>query len=247
MIPVAITAAPRPDEPADLQSRCLTSVLDAGFTDVTVYAEPDREAVYPQCYYTDCRLFYNRQRLGEWRNWLNSVHDTLLVNPQAQHIITMQDDILWCKGVADWVDQWLSSPVNHPKAVHLYTSRAYRQLGELGVFQIPLDKLGKMAGACGILWPRAFLINILDYAYITGWRGSTVGSVDEPYKKEGLDTFLGLAIAERQFISNVFACLPSFGEHVSHGSTLGHGSSTGNRRAANFAGGDAVALEVLPC
>lgn len=118
---VGITAAPR--EPSTL-AECVTSVRANGWEPV-VYAEPGTDVsglpsgvlVVDRC-----------ERLGAWHNWTNMCQSLLAMVPDADVILTIQDDTRIVEKAREFFDQqgWPDAP-EKVGFVSLYTPSHYQQ------------------------------------------------------------------------------------------------------------------------
>lgn len=231
-IAVAITTAPRDGE--FLLERCVKSLLSTGFNRPLVFAEPGS----PTTHFIDsgAEIVQRTERLGEWNNWRRALEETLDRRPDADAIMTVQDDIYFCRNVRAWLDHilWPSADCG---VVHVYTSKKYGRYQPRGLTQLPVKLAVDMAGACAMVFPRHVAREIVDHAIMQGWRGHTRDTITEPEKMEGVDTYVGLALHDLQ--REVWVHNPSMAEHDSLHSTLGHGGSAGNRVGLDFPGVDA--------
>jgi hypothetical protein len=238
-IPVAITAAPRPNEPG-IQAQSINSFVRAGFKDITIYAEPGTDL--PTWVKRDLYVIRRPVKLGEWHNWMSAVEETLIIR-SSPRIISAQDDILLCKGVSPFLSslQW---PSRRCGALHFYTSKKYVGYQDKKISQLSRIHSCKMCGACGIVFLRRAAEDLVLYGRTHGWRGHTAHTITEPSLMEGLDTYIGETLTRLGW--EIWVCNPSLGQHISKESTMpNHGGPYGSRIAANFPGEDANAQELF--
>lgn len=81
---VGVTTAPRRESTLN---RCAQSLQTAGWNP-TVFAEP--ESAIPDD--LTCPVVMRRDRLGVWHNWLTMVRELLDQSPDADYVLTVQDD-----------------------------------------------------------------------------------------------------------------------------------------------------------
>jgi len=239
-IAAIMTAAPRSDQ---VQSRAIASVLAAGFARLTVYAEPDTIFDDWIADHPAIRVVRRRHRFGEWQNWHQAVMDACGRELHVEAIVTLQDDILFCRNVRQLLER-LMWPSERCGLIHLYTSRRYGGILPAGrCSQLRADLVPKMAAACALAFRPEAVDDIAQWGISNGWRGATSGAKQIPYEKEGLDTFIGEAAAVLGW--EVWLCNPSLALHIGEQSTLGHGGSLGGRQGANWPSEEADALEVI--
>lgn len=238
MIPVAITMAPRPTEP-DVHDRCFTSMYHAGIIGVHIYAEPGKYlASWPSC-----ALYVHPQRLGEWRNFIFALRTILSEYPSASHVMTCQDDVVWCRGTMDYLNAMLW-PSDRCGVVHAYTSRKYACYPR-GLVRLSPEHARAMAGACGLVYSREAAELLVSHADTKGWRGHTRDTITDPVKMEGVDTYVGEVLTDAGY--EIWVHNPSLGQHIAKDSTLDHGGPFGSRVAANWPGENVDAAEVFAC
>lgn len=118
---VGITAAPRKDSAL---VQCVQSVLANGWEPV-VFAEPETDlAALP----ASVRVVQRTERLGAWHNWLDMCQVLLAHNPDAEAILTIQDDTEIVPKARQFVESsglWPCDPTNCG-FVSLYTPSHYQ-------------------------------------------------------------------------------------------------------------------------
>lgn len=235
MIPVALTMAPRYSEP-DVHRRCFESLDAAGFRNIYVFHEPGRYDHWPG---NAVRFFGAQQRLGEWHNYIRALRTMLDLHPDAERLVTVQDDVAWCHGSWQRI-QSLQWPSQLCGVVHAYTSRRYASYPTGRMSRLNDVHARSMAGACGLIYSRPAAELLVDTADRFGWRGHTRDVIDDPQAKEGVDTYIGETVTVGGF--EIWIHNPSMGQHIAKDSTLGHGGPFGSRVAANWPGEQADAL-----
>lgn len=245
--PVAMTAAPR--ERA-VHQRCVASVLRAGFSDLTICAEPGtcvcdwRAQGLP--------VVIHGRRLGQWSNFIFSLRHLLQIRPDAPLLCTVEDDVVFCRGVAELLrlHRW---PSERCGCLQLYTSAHYDRYPQSQRSRLePADALD-LLGACALVFSRPAAQCLVDWADDYGWRGHVYESVaaaqTDPADKEGADTYVGEVLTYRGY--EIWMHNPSLAQHIGDVSTLGHVDGTPRRTGLNWPGEDADAIQLLtqeaPC
>jgi hypothetical protein len=218
----------------------MSSVLNAGFVDLTICAEPGtdlsplvRERV---------RVIDRRQLHGEWHNWLASVEWLLSERPTAPLLATCQDDVVLCHDVAAYLDSLLW-PSDRCGCLHVYTSRRYACYPPGRVSPLSAAHARRMASACFLVFTRQAAEYLVDYGCHIGWRGLVAGHTDVPHEKQALDLYIGETLSDGGY--EIWVHNPSLGQHIAKGSTLGHGGPFGARVAANWPGESASAFDLF--
>lgn len=229
MIPIALTMAPRYTEP-DVHRKCFASIAAAGFRDIHVFHEPGRYECWPEA---AVEFYGSQQRLGEWHNFIRAVRTMLSKFPQADRLMTMQDDVAWCRHSAEVIES-MPWPADRCGVVHAYTSRRYASYPLSCICRLSDVHARCMAGACGLVFSREAAETLIAIADSVGWRGHTRHVIDAPEAKEGVDTFIGETLHGAGY--EIWIHNPSMGQHIAKDSTLGHGGPFGSRVAANWPG-----------
>jgi len=118
---VGINSAPRtmPTLPT-----CLDTILRNGWVPY-VYAEPETDIEKTLCLLPEDHVIVRPYRYGTFFNWLSMAIDLIDKNPNADAIMTVQDDSKFTIGIKDFVetDVWPSPTVGF---VSLYTPKHYQ-------------------------------------------------------------------------------------------------------------------------
>ena len=69
----------------------------------------------------ESRITTRRQKLGAWPNWLLSLNEMVLRAPQADAYLLCQDDVLYCRGLREYLEQTLW-PTERVGVVSLHTA-----------------------------------------------------------------------------------------------------------------------------
>lgn len=232
MIPAAMTAAPRS---GSVQERCLRSVSATGFRDVTIYCEPGTSL--PAWVRDTFPTVAHDERLGQWRNWLFALEATLTTRPRAKLVCTLEDDVVFCRGVAGLLDG-MAWPGERCGCLQLYTSAFYDGYPVGRRSRLADEHALDLLGACALVFSRAAAECLVDWGKSRGWRGHVYEAVasaqTDPAQKEGADTYVGEVLTFSGF--EIWLHNPSLAEHIGDESTLGHEGSMPRRRGLNFPG-----------
>jgi GT2 family glycosyltransferase len=245
---VGMTTATRRDSTLH---QSLTSLMESGFDKVTVFAEPHaptsmlnnisgvdivrrpktidilRPGLFPAG--EDQK---ETGRFGCWQNYVQTMADLLVLYPEAEAILIVQDDAVFAKGIREFLehDLW-PSPVTG--CVSLYTSRVHERTEAVGCKS--RKDFGKM-GAVANIMPREVVQKIIDSPRSHSWRGNQndFSPEDTAWLKKAADTWLGRSI--RGIGVRAYSYTPSFSQHVSKYSAVGHGDNSGKRSSSKFIG-----------
>lgn len=230
-IQTIITAAGRK---TDTLTKTVDSLISSGGKDILISCEPDTEINF--FHDNTVTLIERDEQLGCWRNWVQSLYDAMIYNPEAEAIFIVQDDIVFCKDVYKFLEtyQWPS-----PKCglLSVCSSSQYHRL-PLGFAEV--ENRPKWAGATALLIPRHVAYQIIADVDVYGWGGVVVGA--KPSEIKGIDPWLGQVM--QRMNREMWICNPSLGNHIGDESTLGHGPNTGNRVSLNFPGEEVSALDL---
>lgn len=94
----AVIAANRAN--GDYLDTTLSSVIRAGWPDVSVYAEPN--TVIPEWF--KGTVVERRKQYGDWSNWATGLYDLLMTEPDTDYFFISEDDGLYCKGVRQYLE-----------------------------------------------------------------------------------------------------------------------------------------------
>lgn len=245
---VLVTTAPR-TEPT--LSKCILSLRDCGWNhEIVVFSEPESDLSNISV----TKVVRNKEKLGVWRNWVQSVRYGLATD--ADVIMTVQDDSLFhpdCKDLSESI-MW---PREDCGFISLYTPKHYTirdkrllrnlrkkdpntpQLRPVGVNRIQTRSLW---GACALIWPRKVLEHIINDPIITTWVGAPVKSrdpaviskrKDNPHLIANSDTAIGKILNKHNY--SMWFVDPSPVQHIARFSAIGHGGNKGRRNAYRIA------------
>ncbi|WP_437226563.1 glycosyltransferase family 2 protein [Planctomicrobium sp. SH661] len=215
---VGITSAPRK---SPTLARCVESVIAAGFAP-TVYAEPGTDVGG-----LPCPVVVRPERLGCWRNYVQTLRDLLAADPLAQAVVIFQDDIIIARETREFLehDLWPSDRVG---AVSLYSPDFNRyELRRPQGFNRVQSKW--IMGACAMVYPRAVAESLARH---TDWRGGAKSVIEDPVKKKAVDTWIGHVLhAEKK---HIYYPNPSLCQHIAKTSSIGHGGNNSLRKGRHF-------------
>lgn len=238
---VAVTTAPRPEPTV---RTCLDSLTIAGFRP-HVFAEPGSEPLGNA--YSD-RMIVNQERLGVWRNWVNSVRYAL-ENSDSEIIMTVQDDCIFHPDSRTFTESflWPSTDVGF---VSLYTPRKYTirpryktSKRAKGINKVVTKSLW---GACALVFPRKVAEEMMQHKLIETWAGASIRTksawpkkraerLANPWMIQNSDTAIGKIMNSMK--KSMHFVDPSPVNHFATTSACGHGGNGGNRnclRCAKF-------------
>lgn len=225
---VAVTTAPRKE---CTLNTCLDSISICGWENIHIFSEP--ESTLP----TIGTNHINLERLGVWRNWVQSVR-WIITNTDAELILTVQDDSLFHPDSKEYVEQALW-PSNDCGFISLYTPKHYTIIKKKYTKPPGLNRIitKSLWGACALVWSRYVLEQIvLEHPLIDTWLGAAPKSKDKSiYQKRkenpsliaNSDTAIGKIINSRGL--TMWFVDPSPVQHIAKYSTISHGDNTGRR------------------
>lgn len=236
---------------ASTLKQSLISLMESGFDEVTVFAEP-HAPVTMVADITGVSIVRRPKtidelrpglvpagesqlepgRFGCWQNYVQTMADLLVLYPEAEAIIIVQDDAIFAKGIKEFLenDLWPSPLAG---CVSLYTSRVHERTEAIGCKS--RKDFGKM-GAVANVMPRHVVQKIIDSPRSHQWRGNQndFKPEDTAWLKKAADTWLGRCI--RGIGHRAYSYTPSFSQHIAQYSAVGHGDNSGKRSSSRFIG-----------
>jgi len=228
-----VTTAPR--KICTLKLTC-ESLVDCGWTPI-VFAEPnstDLSSTY--------QTFWNNERLGIWRNWLQATRWGLLKN--TSKIITVQDDVDFHPQTKDWLDSF-----NWPKDtgfISPYTPRPYQTWkdGRLRPIGLNAVKMRSCWTGQSLCFKREVLQALVDNPRADAWTGLPPENMrtkekrkiykqkqlEEPWNIQNSDFIIGY-ILQKCLHKRLYYPNPSLATHCNPVSSVNHGSNTGRRNS----------------
>lgn len=219
---VGITAAPRKSPTLE---RTLRSLHAAGWSDVTIFAEPGTcsDMIHPPTInFKPLDWRFRPKTLNAWGNWLQSLRDLVEDSPDADAYFLAQDDVAFARGAREFLEATLwPGDVSKVGLVSIYCPTPYA--GEIGYNRIVRG--GSLIGALAWIIPPATARAILADSIVNAY-----------HKSHAIDGTVG-AWAERAG-REVYYLSPSLAQHTGETSTVwgAVAKNTGHRRSANFVG-----------
>ncbi len=156
-----------------------------------------------------------------WRNWLAALSD--LSRESVDAVLLAQDDVLFCKGLRDFLDRELW-PSPNTGVVSLYCPGHLTKESETGFTR---HQGMKTWGACALVFPVEVARAIVAHEYTQRWKHSC-----------RIDMFVGKI--KRRLEKEWWYATPSLAQHIGVESTLNHGGNQSRKmHALDFIGADA--------
>ena len=96
---VGVITAPR--EQGYYLDQTLRSLRNAGWEDVTVFAEPG--SVIPEDF--EGHVVERRKQYGDWTNWASGLYELFLSEPDSDYFFMAEDDALMCRGAKNYLER----------------------------------------------------------------------------------------------------------------------------------------------
>lgn len=215
---VGITTAPRRQPTLD---RTVDSLRRAGWEPI-VFAEPgtDLRAADGK----DLEIVTRPQRLGCWRNYVQTMRDLVDRHPQADAVLIVQDDVVFSPCLRRFVecDLW---PSNSVGCVSFYCPNFPAYETAALADQVGLLKVNhrNLIGACAMAYPMQTARRIIAHPLAADWRGCVRGHQPDPVRKKAVDSWVGHVTRDLRL--NNYFYLPSLCQHVAGTSAVGHGGN----------------------
>jgi hypothetical protein len=94
---VGVTATPRKEKYID---RTIQSIHNAGWEDVTIFAEP--HSVIPDDF--NGHVVHRKKQYGDWTNWATGLYELFLSEPDSDYILMSEDDCIFCKNLPVYLE-----------------------------------------------------------------------------------------------------------------------------------------------
>jgi hypothetical protein len=240
---VGVMAAPRPDG-TGLQ-KTLGCLQAAGWANPIVFAEPGTPTDYER---TVVRPGVARSlfsgivpgpdgQLGNVQNWIQTAYDLLVMEPDADVYVTVEDDALVCMGAKEFTEGLLW-PSARCGAISLYAANITENRKPVpGLFK---SSRKRIFGSLFMVWQKECLLDLLttDFVEWGGHEQLSRGPVPQ-HKWIGVDSWLGQQVDKTGWQTWIFS--PSLVYHYEpHGATsysaVGNGKAIGMRQAYRFVG-----------
>jgi hypothetical protein len=213
--------------------RMLSSLAQAGWEWPRLFADAD--AVVPQ-HWAHLPTTHRDVQLGAFPNWLLALAELALRDPHADAYLLCQDDVVFCRGLRDFLERnlWPSDRVG---VVSLHCPSHYAR-GKPPGFHLE-DRGWDSWGAQAYLFPNNSVFELL--AASAAWTHRKTGPANG---SRNIDSVVGQWCRGARLPYYVHA--PSLAEHIGNSSTLygSVGALFGKRRSADFIGEDTDLTEV---
>ena len=235
---VGITTAPRS---LNYLPRTLNSLIETGFNELTVFAEPKSNlSGLPSC-----DVVQNKKLLGIHHNYVETLRRLLVRNPEAQAIMIVQDDVVFCKNVREHLERDLW-PTWNTGVVSAYSANwnGYeRDMKDRGIRKVNHSLL---VGACAFIFPREVVKGIVNHPLGNTWRGRARARSKSKSKvdKKAADAFVGTVIKKMGL--HAYFYVPSMVQHIAKVSSVNHGGNKGLRKSVKFVGEETDARTIYP-
>lgn len=221
---VGITTAPR--KIPTLMHAVLGAKLNGW--EPTIFAEPDS----PLDGIGETPVVQNETRLGIWWNWVHAAQRLLDDNPDATHILTLQDDCVLVPNAKNLIEEFIPTWPVDCGLVSLYLPSKQTPPKRKRVVGIRPIKDRVFEGSLAVVYQRERLEKILAHRIGRRWGQSnriTHNIVDD-------DICVGYIVRDMRL--KLYYAFPSCSQHISPVSTRGNWAATGGR-AANYVATDA--------
>lgn len=225
---VGMTTAPRAEPTLE---RCLQSVIQSGWDEIHVFAEPG--SVVPEL--PGVSVTRRGARMGVIGNWFLGLSELVQNEPEADAFFMFQDDVLLPRNARLFLEQKLW-PADRIGLVSIYCPEAYVN-GKPGFQRVEIQR--RLLGALTVILPRAAAHWLVTQGIAEVSRTQRLASDDR-----GLDVLLGRLLKQQEL--DAFYFNPSLAMHIGTCSTLWPGvAETPKRQAKNFVG-ESCDLLALP-
>ncbi|HUT09045.1 MAG TPA: hypothetical protein VMY42_00980 [Thermoguttaceae bacterium] len=223
---VGITTAPRPRPTLE---RTMQALTDAGWDRYSIFAEPG--APLPLVDPDRIRVYRRPATLDIWQNWITGLADLLAAYPEADAFFMLQDDVLLCRGLRDYLERVLW-PADH-------------RVGICSPYQ-PAPYLAEHPGAGFYLQNRGwYLAGALTWIIPPATARSLLPTWANFEAERQLDARIGNWCLETG--RSVWYHSPSLAQHLGLGNSASGDESRHNlRRAGDFIGRDRKPSEPTP-
>jgi hypothetical protein len=214
-----MTTAPR-EKPTLTTS--LNSLTEAGWSDVRLFAEP--ESVVPR-EFCDLPINWRAGKLGAFANWHLAFTELFLRAPDADAYLLCQDDVIFAKGLRDFLEVRLwPNPTVGVVSVYAAGRRSQREPAGFALAAAGWDTRGALA----LIFPNASLKAFLGHPLV----------MRHPRRARGEGTcHIDALVGEwcRRTGLGFYEHAPSLAQHIGDTSTLVPGlANHGHRRAEVF-------------
>ncbi len=232
---IGMTTAPRA---SNTLNRTLRSLRKAGWTQpVHLFAEPGTRTWHTRLSGGPLSIIHRKKpSLGAWPNFFLGLQELYLRQPDADAYLMVQDDVIFCRGLCDYLEQHLWPKGPRIGVVSLHTPSHLTAEKSKGFFHA---ELGWSAwGAQALIFPNAAARAFLSDSKVIEHRQK--GILDGT---KNVDSVIGDWCARTKH--HFWMHAPSLTEHIGATSTLWPGLGLdGRRSSADFPGESSHANEL---
>lgn len=216
---IGVTTAPRPDPTLE---RTLVSLVDAGWSDAQLFAEPG-STIPPR--FASFPATVRHTRLGAFPNWYLGLAQLVMSAPDADAYFLCQDDVLFSRGLRAYLETHLW-PERRLGVISVYCPSHYARNRPAGFYAE--DHGRETWGALAYIFPNASARAFLADPQVVNHR------LRQPGGNHQVDSLVGQWCRTRRLPYLVHE--PSLAQHIGDASTVFPGvSNSGRRRAEGFA------------
>ena len=222
---VGVITAPR-SKPT--LARTLRSLAAAGWANPMVFADAGTKV--PRSLVPNERLIRRTERYFGWGNWFSMLNELLIMKPDADAYLLVEDDVLFCKGLRPYLERSLW-PAERLGFVSLYAASHQDPGGARGFFDF--DGMEGLWGSLAFVFPNATARVFVRHPRVVSHRtrGPRSGEADQDIVAGMWAANVGLPI---------YLHTPSLTQHIGETSAIwGEAASAdGDRAASTFPGED---------
>ena len=223
---VGVTTAPRRQVTLP---RSLESLANAGWKDVYLFSDGPVET--PDIDGLNLTVINRSKSSGIYSNWILSATELWLRHPNAERILIVQDDTIFCRGVREYLEQ---RSVPKDGLISLYTAKG-REANKPGFAPVS-PRLSGMGALAWLITPKFLHALLGDRRFL-----------DHRISKNG-HKHIDVAVSQYCVRNNIpqYHHTPSLAQHIGKTSTVGHDKGTqAHRQAPTFPGEDFDARSLL--
>lgn len=215
--------------------RTVECLVNAGWHDVVVFAEPD--SLIPDCSAT---IVQRPRFFGDWTNWATGLYELLLSEPDADFYFMAEDDGVICRGAKYYLDEQLPK-LGEFATASPYCPNKHRRNNFIGFHN---ECIGWLTwSTLTVIMPRESVIRFFSDPDVQRHRFEHIFPVPEneiPWgvevepKNSVKDAVLGLWAKKNNL--PMYYHSPSLVQHMGLTSTLTHRPTTDANLAEDFVG-----------
>lgn len=145
-------------------TRCLDSMIEAGWEWAHLFCEPgtvlaDRHSEFPAT--------HREEKFGAWKNFLYGLEELSHTYPDVDAYCMFQDDIVFCKGTRQLMEEKLW-PAEDCGVASIYMPSHYT-INKTG--WVKMDRSRALWGACAYIFPAKYVYACVYHDSIRSWSG----------------------------------------------------------------------------